>query len=330
MVAGRAFAFADPVILDLAKTKFVPACADDWYQRRRKDSEGEFWKRVNAQGPRGAGNGTKQGIYVFTADGELLAFKNAGQDVAATREQLATALRKWNALPAERRKPGALVISDHGPLDPNYTRTPPKGGAIVRVHARILDRKGDGYVKGTTVFTGGNKSARDFLWLDAADLKALAAIRGDVGHAAPFPAAIARRILRFHLLDNTRGEPEAWTPEEIRSSGFTATVDTSTRDGTTLRIDGEALLATNADPAKADRGYEVKLRGTARITAKGLERFELVAIGDHWGSATFTRKGERPGRGLLGVSFELADPAVPANRVSPQGARDPGAYFGSR
>jgi hypothetical protein len=328
-VAGRAFAFADPEIIALAKTKFVPACADDWYQRRRKDAEGEFWKKVNAQGPRGAGSGTKQGIYVFTADGELLAFKNAGQDVQATRDQLATALRKWNALPADRRKAGGLVIPDHGPLDSNYSRTPPKGGSILRVHARILDRKGDGFEKGSCDFAGGDRAARDFLWLDAGDVKSLAAIQGDVGHTAQLPAAIARRILRFHLVDNTRGEPEAWKPEEVRSSAWTATVEAATKDGTTLRIDGEALLSTHADPAKAERGYEVKLRGTVRLSpSKGIERFELVAIGEHWGSATITRKGERPGRGLLGITFELADPAVPANRVAPQGARDLMAYFG--
>lgn len=328
-MAGRAFAFADPEIIALAKTKFVPACADDWYQRRRKDAEGEFWKTVNSQGPRGAGSGTKQGIYIFTADGELLAFKNAGQDVQATRDQLATGLRKWNALPAERRKAGGLAIPDHGPLDPNYSRTPPKGGAIARVHARILDRKGEGYEKGTCDFAGGDRAARDFLWLDAADVKALAAIRGDAGQSAPLPAALARRILRFHLVDNTRGEPEAWKPGEIRSSDWTVTVEAATRDGTTLRIDGGALLSTDANPAKAERGYEVKLRGTVRASAaKGIERFELIAIGDHWGSATFTRKGERPGRGLLGISFELVDASVPANRVAPQGARDEMAYLG--
>ena len=40
-MAGRAFAFADPEIIRLAQTAFVPVSADDWYQRRRKDAEGE-------------------------------------------------------------------------------------------------------------------------------------------------------------------------------------------------------------------------------------------------------------------------------------------------
>lgn len=322
------FAFADPEIIRIATTEFVPVCADDWYQRRRSDAEGAFWKRITSQGPRSADAPTHQGIYIFTADGELLAFKNAGQDVQATRDQIALATRKWNTLPAERRKPGAIAIPEHGQPDRNYSRTPPDGGLIIRVHARLLDRKGDGYVKGSCDFAGGDRAARDFLWLDSRDVNAIAMIRGSTGHKAALPNSLVRRIFRFHLVDNTRGEPEFWTPEDVRSNVMVATVVDTAAEGVTLRIDGEALLATDADPAKADRGYEVKLRGNVRVSAAGsIEQFELVAIGDHWGSATFTRKGERPGRGLLGITFELADPTIAANRVAPQGARDAVAYF---
>ena len=66
MVAGRVFAFADAEIIRLAKTRFVPACADDWYQRRRSDATGEFWKKVYKQGPRKNESSTHQGIYIFT------------------------------------------------------------------------------------------------------------------------------------------------------------------------------------------------------------------------------------------------------------------------
>ncbi|MBX3398896.1 MAG: hypothetical protein KF873_09155 [Gemmataceae bacterium] len=327
-MAGRAFAFADPEIIRLARTEFVPACADDWYQCRRRDAEGRFWKRIISQGPRSVDALTHQGIYVFTADGELLAFKNAGQDVNATRDQIAMAMRKWNALPAERRKPGAIAIPEHGQPDRNYSRTPPDGGLIIRVHARILDRKGDGYVKGSCDFAGGDRAARDFLWLDSRDVNAIAMIQGTRGHKAALPNALVRRILRFHLVDNTRGEPEFWMPEDVRSSAMIATIEDMSTEGVTLRIDGEALLATDADQDKADRGYEVKLTGKIRVSAERvIKRFELVAIGDHWGSAKHTRNGERPGRGLLGITFELADPKITSNRVAPQGARDAVAYF---
>lgn len=154
------FAFADLQIIELAKTHFVPACADDWYQRRCADAEGVFWKAICSQGPRPADATTHQGIYLLTADGELLAFKNSGHDAKSTRKLLKEGLEKWNGLPFERRRPGAVAVLDHGPLDPNYTRTPPQGGLVVRVRTRILDKNADGYVKGACDFAGGDRSVR--------------------------------------------------------------------------------------------------------------------------------------------------------------------------
>ena len=78
---GRVSTFADPEVLKLTQTDFVPVSTDDWYTRRRQDFEGEFFRKVADQSPRKGLNGaTRQGIYVFTADGELLAFKNNGGD----------------------------------------------------------------------------------------------------------------------------------------------------------------------------------------------------------------------------------------------------------
>jgi hypothetical protein len=324
-VAGRAFAFADPEVLHLAKTAFLPACADDWYQRRRTDAEGRFWKRITAQSPRSADAPTHQGIYVLTADGELLAFKNAGQSAAATREQLAYGLRKWNDLPDARRKPGSITIPDHGPLDPIFSRTPPEGGAIVRVHTRILDRAGVGYRKGTCDTPGADRAARDFLWLTADDVKSLTSLPAIVGHEAELATPIIDRLVRFHLVDNTRGEPEFWTRADVHEQSFRMFVTKIAADGTEMRLDGEAHLDSDHF-----RGYEARLFGRIRIGPnRSIERFDLVAIGDHWGAGAFT-KGERPGRSLLGISFELVDPAIPTNRIAPQAARNPAEYFGNR
>src|SRR5215217_7244441 len=130
----------------MATEDFVPISADDWYQRRRQDAEGEFFRKVADQGPRkGQGGSTRQGIYVFTADGELLSYKNAGQLADVTRDELKRGLEKFRKLPEGRRAPGAIEVGDPGKLDPNYTRTPPPGWLIVRVFTRILDRTPEGY-----------------------------------------------------------------------------------------------------------------------------------------------------------------------------------------
>src|SRR5687767_15904794 len=123
----------------MASEDYVPVAADDWYQRRREDAEGEFFRNVASQGPRkGEGGSTRQGIYCLTADGKLLAYKNAGQNPDVMRETLKQGLREWQKLPAERRKPDAVKVEDLTKADPQYSRKPPPGGLIVNVYTRIL------------------------------------------------------------------------------------------------------------------------------------------------------------------------------------------------
>ena len=70
----RASTFADPRIVNLLQTRFVPAAIDQFYQRQQKDAEGTFYRKIAAQGPWKNVNGTTQGLYIATADGKLLGF----------------------------------------------------------------------------------------------------------------------------------------------------------------------------------------------------------------------------------------------------------------
>lgn len=330
MIAGRASAFSDPDVLKLAREDFVAVTADDWYQRRRQDAEGEFFRKVASQGPRkGEGGSTRQGIYVLTADGELLSYKNAGQLAEVTREELKRGLDKFRKLPAGRREPGAVEVGDPGKLDANYTRTPPPGGLVVRVHARILDRQDGELCKGTCRTLGGDQASRDFLWLTRDEVRSLAPAKAEAGLNYEVPAKVRDRILRFHLVDNTRGEPNFWAKEDVRRARMTLTVAETSPAGIVLRLDGEALLATDADPTRADRGYEVRLRGTLRYLPgkQTFDTFDVAAVGEHWGEGTYTRRA-RPGRTLLGVAFGPVAGNAPADRVPPQAAREVRRYFG--
>src|SRR5262245_44935255 len=249
----------------MATEDFVPVAADDWYQRRRDDAEGEFFRLVAGQGPRkGEGGSTRQGIYCLTADGRLLAYKNAGQAPDVMRETLKQGLREWAKLPEERRKPGAGKVDDAGKVDLVYERRPPPGGLVVKVYTRILDRDQGGLCRGTCKTLGGDKAARDHLWLTEAEGKSLVPADPAAGDRFPLPPAVAERILRFHLTDNTRGEPPMWRREDVRAQELTLTVEEVTAAAVRLRLAGSALLATAADPAKADRGFDVQLLGWIR------------------------------------------------------------------
>jgi hypothetical protein len=314
----------------MATENYIPVAADDWYQRRREDAEGKFFRDVADQGPRrGEGGATRQGIYCFTADGKLLAYKNAGQLPDVMRDTLRQGLREWNKLPAERRKPGAIQVDDAGKTDARYTRTPPPGGLIVTTYTRILDRDGESYCKGTCKTLGGDRPARDHLWLTAAEWKSLVPAGAKKGDKSALPAKVAERILRFHLTDNTRGEPPMWRKDDIRSHELNLIVEEVDDAKIILRLEGSALLATSADASKADRGFDVRLLGHIGYdrAKKAIDRFDVVAVGDHWGEGPYTR-GARPGRQPLGIAFELASGKSGADLVPPQAAREIDNYLG--
>src|SRR5262245_21793729 len=127
-MTGRALVFSDDNVIRLINSRFIAVTADDWYQRRRTDIEGQFWKKVADQGPRkGQGGSTRQGLYCFTADGKLLAYRNA-QDADVMKQVFQQALREFDKLPEERRKAGAIKIEERGQQDTRYTRTLPKNG----------------------------------------------------------------------------------------------------------------------------------------------------------------------------------------------------------
>jgi hypothetical protein len=332
-VAGRASAFADAEIVKMATDDYVAVAGDDWYQRRRQDAEGEFFRKVADQGPRkGQGGSTRQGIYCLTADGELLIYKNAGHDAGVMRDVLRRGLTEWRKLPAARRQAGAVKIEELAKTDPRYVRTPPKGGLVLRVFSRLLDRDKEGaYRDADCGGKPGDAVAMDHMWITQEEIRSLAAIagRGVSETPASMPAGIAERLLRFHLIDNTRGEPPLWRRDEVRRSKLMLTAEGKERE-TILRLEGTALLATSADDTKADRGYDVRLNGEIRLDASSgrVTRFNLVAVGDHWGEGTYTR-GARPGRSPLGVALELADGRQPGDSVPPQGARELQEYFGT-
>jgi hypothetical protein len=328
-VAGRALAFSDSEIVRMATHDYVPVACDDWYQRRRQDAEGQFFREVSDQSPRGNQPATRQGIYLLTAGGKLLGYKNAGQNAEAMRELLRDGLAKWSKLPEAERKAGAVVVPDAGAPDGGYTRKPPAGGLIVNVHARALEKVSTGGVADALCKVGdGDEASRDHLWLTAGEWRSLVPADAEVGGKRPVPPAVAKRILRFHLIDNLRGEPPLWSAEDVRSSEMTLTVQEQTPTHLLLRLDGRALLATAPGAANAERGYDAALLGYVRYDrgADRIDRFDVVALGDHWGQGHYTQ-GARPGRQPLGVAFELARGDKPGDTVPPQGAREEREYF---
>jgi hypothetical protein len=323
-------AFSDPHIMDVVSEDFVPVASDDWYLRRRDDAEGAFFRKMADQRPGGKGpGGNRQGIYCFTASGILLGYRNH-QEADAIRALLRQSLAAWDRLPVREREPGAVTVPDLKKVDPRFARTPPKDGLILTVSTRILDSDDEGkLVRGSCRFTGGDQAARDHLWLTREDCRALTPEGLKKGDRLPMPPALGQRLLRYHLLDNTRGEPAFWEAAEVRKQELSWTVVESTREDLRLRLTGTALLATDADPDRARRGFDVALLGFLHYdrALKVIDRLEILAVGDHWGDGPQTPDA-RPGRQPLGVHAELTTRRTGADLVPPQGTYDLEDYLG--
>jgi hypothetical protein len=321
VIAGRALAFSDPDIIRMAKEDYVPVALDDWYQRRRQDAEGAFFKKVYSQDESRAApdRPNRQGIYCFTVSGKLLAVKNAGQLIDVTKEMMQSSLSKWESLPEEERAPGAVKVPEMKYPDRRYVPArPPAGCLILDVFTRVLDFDANGEpLKARSATPGGDWAARDKMWVFEPEWKAMVPATAKPGDDVPLPPSLVHRLVSFHLRDNTTGQAPRWEKGQVRTRDLKLTVEEATPAGVKLRLEGTAVMSTDADLSRAERGIELQLLGYLTYdSAKGtFTRFDILALGRNWGRAEHNGEG-RPGKGPIGIAIQLAG-GSPYDRVAP-------------
>jgi hypothetical protein len=296
-VIDRASTFSDPEVIDLLRTKFVPVAADVWYFNRRKDEEGEFYRKVTSQGPRKAPDNT-QGLYVFDAEGKLLGFTHRSPAFGDRADHLKRELRKG----LETFRPSSAEPPPASKDDPRFARRAPEGGLVVKVTSKVTggyEPAGDPLRKLFQESVG-----EDNLWVRKDEAEALA--RGE------FPESLAARIAAYHLIDNTRGEPPMWEAEEVKLRAMN-------REGAAWR--GAFRLGSEA------RGAELDLLGLVEAREGKVVRFDLVAKGFFWGEKGEGITAPPKGRYPVAIAFRLASLKEEADRLPPQGARDPADYL---
>ncbi len=275
----------------MLKQDFIPVAIDQAYQRRQQDTEGEFYRKIASQSPRSGFNSTTQGFYVASAAGELLLYNN-NRDPHKVRHLMAEKLKEFRSGAPPRATPLKAAKTD-----PRFNVAIPDGGLVVRVRAKVMG----GYEPTTDRWRRLFQTAlsRDNLWISKSEHRQL--IAGNV------PDSLQKRIARFHLVDNTRGEPPMWEPHEIRSSNM------ALNDGV---LTGNVKLATR----QGDRTFTASIRGHVEVQNDRVVRFDVVASGDFEGEGRYTG-GAPKGKFPLAVSFELADGSDVADGIPPQGSR---------
>ena len=339
---GRAPRFWTDATVKLIKENFVAVSVSN-YDQNRQDAVGRFVRAAGMQFP-GAGGSH----WFVTAGGKVL-----GRDPKM-------ALRRWQGLPADERAPGAVKVGPLGEVDVKRAPpAPPPGALIVKLWYRALMRDGKGglrYAAGKDLWHDeiGRKpesaiegtypgsittpqAQPDHVWLTKEECRSLVPAEPRQGQTFPLPTAVAERLCRWHLNPLfVYGEANPLTRREVRASKLTLTVTEASPGVVRLRLDGFARLGKEATAKVREGktacldswGYEPRLLGFLDYDRRkqAFTRFDIVALGDHFGRLGICDSAARPGCQPLGVAFELA-PDAPAERIPPGRTIPARTYF---
>jgi hypothetical protein len=286
-VAFRATAFNDAKVVDLLKTKFVCVGIAHNGAGRRKDAEGDFARKLIGKG------GTLQGLHVINTAGDLVGYVYdfRPQSVVAMLEK---SLKKF--------KPVDAPAIDFKDKDKRFTM--PEDGLVVFTIAKVLAGHDPVKAAKRTIqhdmeTAWKNSMGREHVWIRNDEVNAL--VTGEL------PDSLRKRIVRYHLVDNTRGTPTGWTENEIKK------VEMKLENGA---LKGSVHLETK----DGKRGYQADLLGFVQAKDGKLTRFDIVAHGQFWGHGTYT-PGAPKGRFPLAISFTLGHADDPLYKLVPDAVR---------
>jgi len=287
-MVDRASAFADDETLELLRTKYVAFAPSLTELLKARDSAGDFFRKVVNQ--RAEPKHSKQGYYICSPDGTLI------KGWMYPRPDDGTMKRYMKEALANYQSPKQVDPLDTSRIDRYANPVVPPGGQVAEVFTRLLDAKWQPTnLERFSMIRGA--LGRDRLWITKSEIQELA--KGAV------PDSLLERMLRFHMVDNTRGVPALWQKGDIKDLQIKITPHNGA-----LRVDGSVLLEESTN-----RRFEAKIEGTLEVKGEKISRFDFVVQGSH--TAKKPDVGEIPlGAATLAVAFSLAEAGEPA-RVPP-------------
>jgi hypothetical protein len=286
-----------------------------WRLQNRKDPDCLHFQKYMEEGHmRGVPN-TKQGIYAVTPSGAFLASTNAidGKNMAA---MLQRALDKWKSMSKQER----LLSEDPGKSSPLIQRQEnnfPADGLALRVLSRDIGRTDlpdDWRGKAWNV---------DFAWFRKNEMAQLLPKDLTKGAAIEWPAPLARRLARFALVDNVRGQTDAYADKDVLEASIKTEVTKVAKGLVTLRFTGLTKASTSGqwhddNPPAGSRGLGTKILGNAVYDPQRgrFTSFEMLAIGTRWGMTRFNFREQDQKISPIGFALVLAEDK-PSNRVAP-------------
>jgi hypothetical protein len=303
---NRRFTFSNPNIIRRLQNEFVPFSGDCSEMQFCKTQTSKWLMSIinqmddkDLKYQRAHGEDTIQGLYIICADGTSFGWLNDND--AANVDNFMD-----RALAAFRQTPGKSIAVSKELLAESWGRTPPDGTKVVRVFSRIRPLpSGSGDIN--------NSVGRDHLWIYPREVEQLVeAAQQSKAYALPRP--LVARMVRFHLIDNVRGEPDMWRDTEIRQADFPASTISNTSQAVTIAFDGHFAQQTKNNK----RGLEGSINGIIEIdkSSKKITRFRAIGQGVAWGVSRFT-PGAPAGRFPMQFAMIDTDDAI-AKVVPPE------------
>ena len=321
---ARQSVWIDPEVKELA-AKFIPAADEVGRLQSGRDAECQLFRKIAEQGHyagRTQPSRTRQGTYVTTADGTLLASWNKN-DPRFVARRLREALENWDRLKAEGRKflgEEPLAIAQLNRADRFF----PDGGLILKVNTRDLPRDPPQQGRWADAWN------QDFAWFTKDEAGQFLAGEIEPDRTCKVPRTLVERLARFHFLDNVRGQTPPFPASAIEGATLTSCVTAVDGDVVSLRLEGRTKAVQQGDwsihgcidmnrPSSQERGLDTKLLGSARFDRKQgrFAGFEVVAVGTRWGGTRYNCRSDDLAPAPFGAVLSLAGESR-AERVAPE------------
>lgn len=239
---------------------------------------------------------TAQGFYVVGADGSFYGYNN-NRSVVRVNAFMDAGLELFRSRP-----PKKVEVTPQELDAPSYV-TPPSGTSVLRIFGRIRPLPSEASDRNRAV-------GRDHIWVLASELKKL-----EEKLDPELPRSFVLRLVRFHMVDNVRGEPHMWAPHELSRVEFSSEwIDRSKRR---LRFYGAFAMSTKS----GDHGMEGVMEGEFAYGPDTwrIERFRAYATATAWGSGQWA---PNPPPGRFPMVFGIVDATDDLTKsVPPQAAQ---------
>jgi len=271
----------------------------------RKDQTGKFFQEFCEQGHYGGHTkptNTRQGLYVVTPSGKFLSSQNTN-NANQVRGVLNTGLRRWSAL--KGNEPATL---EQKSVVKGRELQLPEDGIVLREVMRDLPRP--------VADRNAWRYNLDHLWLTQSDCLALLPEELTKGAKRELTGNFKRRLLLYHCVDQVRGESNPWVAKNIEIGTLVTTIKKINDQKIGLSLNGKARMVQKPSGERnpftgtrvsKERGVDLKIAGVLIFDRESqtFERFNVVAVGERWGTDVYSFRHKDPGPHPIGFAFEL-------------------------